>query len=98
MEPRKQVRGDLTCTFLGIIWSTSARLSDIIILDNILKICLELVKYENDNATEKFYGPSFLKVVIFGQNFENFENILEKIKILMRKAFLLYELFEREPG
>ena len=41
--------------FWIIIPSTSGLGSDMIVLDNVLKIWMELIKYRNDNAGEKFY-------------------------------------------
>ena len=38
-----------------IIPSTSGLGSELIVLDNVLKICIELIKQQNDNAKEKFY-------------------------------------------
>ena len=69
-----------------------------IILDNVLKLWIELIKYRNDNAGEKLYlMQTFLKV----QNLVEISKIsknLENLKILLRGALLLYELSEREPG
>ena len=55
VEPRTQVHMTMEILFWRIIRSTSARLSDMIILDNVLKIWIELIKSRNDNAMEKFY-------------------------------------------
>ena len=41
--------------FLIEISSISGRRSDIIVLDNVLKIRIELITSRNDNAMEKFY-------------------------------------------
>ena len=50
-----------------MLCSTSANVSDIIVLDMVLKLRLELILSRNDNATEKFYRVEvFFKVVIFG--------------------------------
>ena len=47
------------------ISSTSGRRSDIIVLDNVSKIWIELIKYRNHNAGEKFnLVPTFSKVQI----------------------------------
>ena len=65
--PRAQVLMTIAKLFLKILSSTSCRGSDIIVLDNVLKLRLELIKSRNDDATEKIYRlPWFLKVVIFG--------------------------------
>ena len=42
--------------------SNKCLLITIIVLDNILKICIELIKWRNDNAREKFYLMQFSKV------------------------------------
>ena len=54
-----------------------------IILDNALKIRMELIKCRNDNATEKFYLV---------------RTIFKASKISSREALLLYEFSERELG
>ena len=54
--------------------SMKCLLITIIVLDNILKLRLELITLRNDNVTEEFYRIQVvLKVVIFGRNFENFK-------------------------
>ena len=69
-----------------------------IILDNVLKLWIDLIKCKKDNAMEKFYlMQTFSKV----QNCVEILNIsknLETLIILLREALLLYELFERQPG
>ena len=46
-----------------------------IVLDNVLNICQELIKLQNDNTEEKFYRVQrFRKVKIFDENFENLQN------------------------
>ena len=53
--PRTQMRVTMKMLSWKIISSTSARLSDMIVLDNVFKIWIELIISRNDNATEKFY-------------------------------------------
>ena len=78
--------------------SISARLRDMIILDNVLKIRVELIKQRNDNAGEKLYlVQAFSKVRNLVEISKNSKN-LEFLEILSREARLVYELSEREPG
>ena len=79
VEPRTQMHMTMTILFWRMISSTSARLSDMIVLDNVLKIWIELRKQRNDNVMEKFYMFLwFRKVDILARNFENFENFRKK--------------------
>ena len=65
VEPRTQVHMTMEMLFLMRIPSISVRGSDMIVLDNVLKICLELIKPSNDNAMEKFYSlRMFQKLII----------------------------------
>ena len=66
--------------------------------DNIFKIWMELIKSRNDNAMEKFYRLWTFRKLIFLVKISKISNIFEKISIPSRKALLLYELSEREPG
>ena len=78
------------------IASISDRGSDMIVLDNLLKIYKDLITLPNDNVMEKFYELWwFLKVEI---SVEVFFWKFEKIRKFKRKALLLYELSERESG
>ena len=65
VRPRTQVLTTMKIKFEVIFWSTSAPLSDMIVLDNVLKIWIELMKLRNYDAMEKFYwGQVFSKVEI----------------------------------
>ena len=55
VEPRTQVHMTMKLLFWMRIPSISLRGSDMIVLDNVLKIWIELIKLRNDNAMEKFY-------------------------------------------
>ena len=69
-----------------------------IILDHVLKLWIELIKYENDNAREKFYlMQAISKVRNLVKISKNTRN-LEILKISSRVELLLYELSERGPG
>ena len=73
-EPRTQMHMTMKMMFLIIISSISVRGSDMIVLDNVIKIWIELIKLRNDNVMEKFYrGRVVSKSSIFCRNFENFE-------------------------
>ena len=57
----------------------------IIILDNVLKLWLELIKHENDNATENFYRVQVFQKLSFlvefskiSKNLGKFENSHER--------------------
>ena len=81
--PRTQIVLTMKMLFLIRISSISGRGSDMIVLDNVLKIWIELIKQRNDNAREKFYRVQwFRKVDIFGRNFENFENSRKNHKFI----------------
>ena len=96
--PRTQVHMTLKKLFWMDISSRSGLGSDMIILDNVLKIFMELLKQRNDNAGEKFYlVQAFSKVRNLVENSKIPKN-LEILKILSKGALLLYELSEREPG
>ena len=70
----------------------------IIVLDNIVKLWIELIKSRNGNATEKFYGLWTFQKLIFLVEISKISIFFEKMTILSREALLLYELSEREPG
>ena len=67
--------------FWKIILSRSARLSDMIVLDNALKILIELIKLRNDNAMEKFYSLRTSRKLIFLVEILNFSKIFGKMTI-----------------
>ena len=69
-----------------------------IVLDNVLKIWIELIKSRNDNAMEKFYRLWTFQKLIFLVKISKFSKIFGKMTIPSREALLLYELSEREPG
>ena len=69
-----------------------------IVLDNVLKIWIELIKSRNDDAIEKFYRLRTFQNLIFLVKISKFSKILRKMTIPSREALLLYKLFEREPG
>ena len=77
--PRTQMHVTTKILFWTRIWSISVRRSDMIILDNVLKIRMELMKLGNDNAGKKFYlMQTFSKVrnlVEISKNSENLENL-----------------------
>ena len=67
-----------------------------IVLDNVLQIWIELIKYRNDDAGEKFYLVQFFQKFKFWSKFRKFRKIKK-----MKKCWgapLLYELSERESG
>ena len=53
--PRTQILSTMKNLFLIRIYSTSCPVSAIILLDNVLKIRIELMKSPKDSAMEKFY-------------------------------------------
>ena len=53
--PRKPVLSTMKMLFWRKLSSISSLESDMIILYHVLKLWIELIKYENDNATKKFY-------------------------------------------
>ena len=55
MGPRTPVVSTMKDLILREISSTSGQGSDMIVLDNVLKIWIELIKLPNDNAMGKFY-------------------------------------------
>ena len=76
----------------------SVRGSEMIVVDIMLKIWIELIKSRNDNVMEKFYPLWTFQKLIFLVEISKIWKIFEKMTILSRKALLLCELFEREPG
>ena len=50
----------------------------IIILDNVLKLWIEIVKSRNDNTTEKFYRLRTFQKLIFLVKIPKVSKILEK--------------------
>ena len=70
----------------------------IIVLDNVLRLWIELIKWINDNAGEKFYlMQTFSKVRNLVEISKISKNI-EKLTLLSREALRRYEFSEREPG
>ena len=59
---------------------------------------IELIKWRNDDAMEKFYRFRTFQKLIFLVKISKFSKIFGKMTIPSRKALLLYELSEREPG
>ena len=55
MGPRTQMHVTMEMMFSKILSSKRFLGSPIIVLDNVLRIWIELIKLQNDNATEKFY-------------------------------------------
>ena len=54
-----------------------------IVLDNVLKLWIELRKSKNDNAREKFYRVQcFRKVDIFGRSSEIFEGGAPALRVI----------------
>ena len=75
---------------LIMISLTSDLRGAIIVLDNVMKIWIELIKSKNDNATKKFYlMQSIFKSRTFGSNIEH----LKKSRIKNNVVALVYELF-----
>ena len=58
----------------------------IIVLDNILKICIELIRSRNDNVMEKFYRLWTFENLIFLIEISKISKIFEKMKIPLRGA------------
>ena len=54
VEPRTQAHA-ASKSYILRKSSTSAQIQDMIILAYVLKICKKLIKYQNDNATQKLY-------------------------------------------
>ena len=55
VEPRTPILLTMKMLFSTEISSNSARLSDMIVLDIVLKLWIELIKYRNDNTRKEFY-------------------------------------------
>ena len=66
----------------GIKMSSTRGLgSPIIVLDNILKLWIELIKSRNDNAMEKFYRLwTFQKLIFLAEIWKKFENFHKNYK------------------
>ena len=69
-----------------------------IVLDNILKLWIELIKWRIDNAIEKFYQFRTFQKLIFLVEILKIAKKSGKMTITSREALLLYELSERAPG
>ena len=67
--------------FLIEIPSTSVRSSVMIVLDNVLKIYIELIKLSNDNVMKKFYRVRVFHNLNFGRVFKILENFEKWKKI-----------------
>ena len=72
VEPRTQMHMTMKMLFWGIISSTSVLLISEIVLDDMLKLWIELIKLIDDNAGEKFY---------LMQTFSKVRNLVEISKI-----------------
>ena len=62
--------------------STSGLGSDMIVLDNVLKLWIELIKWRNYNAMEKFYSLRTFQKLIFLSKFRKFQKIEENVNSL----------------
>ena len=65
VEPRTQVHMTRKMLFQIMFVSNKCLGITIIVLDNILKLWIELIKSRNGNATEKFYGLWTFQKLIF---------------------------------
>ena len=74
MGPRTPVVLTVNMLFLEGIQFERALRSPIIILDYVLNIWIELIKWRNDHAMQKFYLMHFFKSSKFGRNFEKSRN------------------------
>ena len=89
--PRTQVHMTVKIIFLMNISSISLLGSPIIVIDIVLKIWIELIKWRNDNTMEKFYGLWTFQKSRFLVEISKISKIFEKLKIPWREALLLYE-------
>ena len=96
--PRTQVHMPIKMLFQRRISSSSVLGSPIIVLDNVLKIWIELIIQRNDNAREKFYRFNAFEKLTFLVEISKISKFFEKITNPSKQALLLYELSEREPG
>ena len=55
LGPRTPVLSTMKMLFWRKLSSISSLESDMIVLDNVSKLWIELIKWRNDNAMEKFY-------------------------------------------
>ena len=95
--PRTQIVLTMEKLFSNMLSSKKCLLITIIVFDNVLKLWLELIKERNDNVTEQFYRVQcFLKVPFLVEISKILK--ISTISKIARKALLLYELSEREPG
>ena len=75
MGPRTQIVLTMKRLFRNMFVSDKFSEIAIIVLDIVLKLLMELINSENDNAREKFYRVQWFRTVgIFGRNFEIFRN------------------------
>ena len=79
--PRTQIHATMKILFWRGIPSTSCRWSDIIVLDNVLELRIELIKLQNNKATEKFYRLRVVLKVDFWSNFSKNEKLKTSKKI-----------------
>ena len=77
--PRTPVVLTLQKLFRMEISCTGARLSDMIVLDDVLKIWIELIKWRNGNAMKKFYRLRTFQKLIFLVEISKISKIFEKI-------------------
>ena len=98
VEPRTQMHVTMKMLFQIMFASKKCLLITIIVLDNVLKLWIELIKQRNDNAREKFYLMQAFSKVRNLVEISKISKNLEISKILSKRSLLLYELSEREPG
>ena len=79
VEPRTQMHMTMKKLFSITLSSTSIIGSPIIVLDNVLKLWIELIKWRNDNAREKFY---LMQTFSKARNFVEISKILKNLEIL----------------
>ena len=96
--PRTPVLFTMKTMFSIMFASKKCLLITIIVLDNVLKLWIEQIKYRNGNVWKKFYLMQAFSKVRNLFNKSKISKNLEIWKILSREALLLYELSEREPG
>ena len=98
VEPRTQMRMAMKIMFSITFTNEQVPGNFIIVLDNISKLWMELIKSRNDNAMEKFYRLRTFQKLRFSVEISKISKFFEKMTISSRETLLLYELFEREPG
>ena len=88
LKPRTRVEMTMKLLFWIRISPISRLGSAIIVLDNVSKIQIELIKQRNDNVTKKVLQVLEISKI----------SKIQKNKKSSKDALLLYELSEREPG